>query len=88
MIQIVSSLNLHDKEYPIYVFVGKQLKDTIMAQPDNVATEILNQYMINNANKIVLGGNDLLMYHYEKKIKEHNINHYHFNNLVIEKLEE
>ena len=44
--------------------------------------------MINNANKIVLGGNDLLMYHYEKKIKEHNINHYHFNNLVIEKLEE
>lgn len=87
MIQIVSSINLHDKQYPVYVFVGKELKNTIMVDnPDNLALEIINQYSLYNANKIVLSGNDLLVYHYEKQIREQNATKYHFDNLIIEKI--
>lgn len=87
MVQIVGSLNLHDEQYSIYVFEGKELKDTITVDTrSNFPLEIINQYQLHNADKIVLSGNSLLTHHYEKRIKEENSTKYHFNNLVIERL--
>ena len=87
MIQIVSSMELHDREYPIYVFIGKELKETIMTKPCDTSTEILNQYMINKADKIVLAGNDLLTCFCKKEIEKINSVNYRFNNLVIERMQ-
>lgn len=85
MIQIVSSLDLHDTKYPIYVFSGEELKETLLPEKDEYVKTLMNAYTINHANKIVLAGNDILTVHYEHKIREEGKN-YAFDNLNIERI--
>lgn len=87
MIRVVSHLTLHDKEYPIYVFNNKELQKTITVKDSkDFATEILNMYFTYHADKIILGGNDLLTYKYEKEILKENKRFYQFNSLPIERI--
>lgn len=55
---------------------------------ENLALEILNAYVANAADKIVLMGNDLLTYHLAQQIQEQNTLNYNINNLIIERPEE
>ena len=42
MITIVCQTELHDNTFPVYVFSGKILKQTINVNPDNLAKEVLS----------------------------------------------
>lgn len=89
MIQIISHIALHDKQYQIYVFKNKILEKTITVDNfKDFPLEILNAYFAYHADKIILGGNNLLTYQYKKEILKENKRLYHLDDICIETVED
>ena len=86
MVTIVSPMALHLTEYDVYVFVGDEQKVLEKANRDNFSQVVMNLYRMYNGDKIILQGNDLLTYYFDKKIREENQKYYGYNNLNIERM--
>ena len=83
-ITIITNLELHDSEYKFYIIQDGNIIDDIVVDKDDFSKFILHYYKDYNANKIILFGNDILTYYYEKKIREKSTD-YAITDITIER---
>lgn len=84
MTTIIANMDLHDLDYKIYIIEDSAVVNEFTADKDIFADRVLDCYTSNQAEKIVLNGNDLLTYHYEKEIRKKETN-YAVSNIKIER---